>query len=123
MSGIETKQSNETPREKLRRETNETLNWLKDKVKLNNDPWITKQPTLENWAAVFGYKYMWWKWEIVTRKENNNKYSVRIKKWVNLPNWKEWRQTQKNGNNETFNFNANDKNVLYLIMCISTFPS
>jgi hypothetical protein len=38
MSGIETKQSNETPREKLRRETNETLNWLKDKVKLNNDP-------------------------------------------------------------------------------------
>ena len=95
MSGIETKQSNETPREKLRRETNETLNWLKDKVKLNNDPWITKQPTLENWAAVFGYKYIWWKWEIVTRKESNGKYSVRIKKWVKLPNWKEWWQNQK----------------------------
>jgi hypothetical protein len=109
MSGIETKQSNENPREKLRRETNETLNWLKNKVKLNNDPWITKQPTLENWAAVFGYKYMWWKWEIVTRKESNGKYSVRIKKWLKLPNWKEWWQTQKNGSNETFPIIANDK--------------
>lgn len=109
MSGIETKQSNENPREKLRRETNETLNWLKNKVKLNNDLWITKQPTLENWAAVFGYKYMWWKWEIVTRKESNGKYSVRIKKWLKLPNWKEWWQTQKNGSNETFPIIANDK--------------
>jgi hypothetical protein len=109
MSGIETKQSSETPREKLRRETSESLNWLRDKVKFNNDPWIIKQPTLENWAAVFDYKYMWWKWEIVTRKEGNGKYSVRIKKWVKLPNWKEWWQTQKNGNNETFPINANDK--------------
>ena len=109
MSGIETQQSNENPREKLRRETSESLNWLKEKVKLKNDPWIIKQPTLENWAAVFGYKYMWWKWEIVTRKESNGKYSVRIKKWVKLPNWKEWWQTQKNGDNETFPINANDK--------------
>jgi hypothetical protein len=48
MSGIEIQQSNETPREKLRRETSETLNWLKDKVNLNNDPGIIKQPTLQN---------------------------------------------------------------------------
>jgi hypothetical protein len=38
MSGIETQQSNENPREKLRRETSESLNWLKEKVKLKNDP-------------------------------------------------------------------------------------
>jgi hypothetical protein len=48
MSGIETQQSNETLREKLRRETSETLNWLKDKVNLNNDPEIINQPTLQN---------------------------------------------------------------------------
>lgn len=109
MSGIETQQSNETPREKLRRQTSESLNWLKDKVKLNNDPWITKQPTLEDWAAVFGYKYMWWKWEIVTRKEGNGRYSVRIKKWVRFPDWKYDWQTQKNGDNKTFAIDANDK--------------
>ena len=109
MSGIETQQSNETPREKIRRQTSENLNWLKDKIKLNNDPWITKQPTLENWAAVFGYKYMWWKWEIVTRKEGNGKYSVRIKKWIRFPDWKYDWQTQKNGDNKTFAIDANDK--------------
>ena len=109
MSNIETQQSHETPREKLRRETTETLNWLRDKVNLNSDPWITKQPRLEKWVAVFNYKYMWWDWEIVTRKEGNGKYSVRIKKWVKLPDWKEWWRTQKNGNNETFAINANDK--------------
>ncbi len=90
-----------------------SLNSLKNLI--NTDSWITKQPRLENWAVVFNYKnipyyiHKWFDWEIVTRKEGNGKYSVRIKKWVNLPNWKEWWQTQKNGNNETFTFSANDK--------------
>lgn len=96
-------------REKYDKEINEKLSFLKKNILFNTDPWITKQPTLIKWAAVFNYKYMWWKWEIVTRKESNGKYSVRIKKWVNLPNWKEWWQTQKNGSNETFPIIANDK--------------
>lgn len=90
-----------------------SLNSLKNLI--NTDPWITKRPRLENWAVVFNYKnipyyiHKWFDWEIVTRKEGDGKYSVRIKKWVNLPNWKEWWQTQKDRDNETFTFSANDK--------------
>lgn len=106
MTGIETKQSSENPREKIRRETNETLNWLKNKVKLNNDRWITKQPEkLDNWSVFFNYKNKWWKWEIVTRKEWNT-YKVRIKKRINKQ-----RYTQMNWNSETFDFTANNKDA------------
>jgi hypothetical protein len=70
---------------------------------INNDPWITRQPRLEKWAAVFNYKYMWWDWEIVARKDINGKYSVRVKKLVRFPNWKEDWKTQKNGDKDTFN--------------------
>ena len=109
MSGIETEQKKDNRLEEFRRKTNETLAFLKNGIKLNNDPWITKYPSLENWAVVFDYKYMWWKWEIVTRKDINGKYSIRVKKWSTLPNWLEWWRTQKNGNNETFTFSANDR--------------
>lgn len=78
---------------------------------INNDPWITRQPRLEKWAAVFNYKYMWWDWEIVARKDINGKYSVRVKKLVRFPNWKEDWKTQKNGDKDTFNFDAKDKNT------------
>lgn len=109
MSGIETEQKKDNRLEEFRRKTNENLALLKNGIKLNNDPWITKYPSLENWAVVFDYKYMWWKWEIVARKDINGKYSIRVKKWSTLPNWLEWWRTQKNGNNETFTFPANDR--------------
>lgn len=107
MSGIETSKTNENPREEFRRKLRENLEWLKYQVSLNKEPWITKQPKLENWAAVFWYKSWWHEWEIVTRKENNT-YSVRIKKRVKLPNWEMWRQTQKNNNKDTFNFTTDN---------------
>jgi len=102
-------QEYESPREKLEKQTRETLGLLRSNVRLNNDPWITKLPRLVDWAAVFNYKYMWWNWEIVTRKDKNGRYSVRVKRWERLPNWWEWWRTQKNGNNETFTFSAKDR--------------
>lgn len=112
MPGFETASFGKNYWEKLREEEEirikDSLNNLKNMI--NSDPWITKQPKLENWAAFFDYKYMWWNWEIVTRKENG-KYSVRIKKWERLPNWKEGWRTQKNGNNDTFIFDAKNKNA------------
>jgi hypothetical protein len=38
MPGIETKQSSENPREKLMNKMRDNLNWLQNRVKLNNDP-------------------------------------------------------------------------------------
>ena len=96
-------------REKYDKEINEKLSLLKNDILLNTDPWITKQPTLRKWAAVFDYKYNWQDWEVVTRKEGNGNYSVRIKKKVRFPDWKfDW-QTQKNWEKDTFDFTANDK--------------
>lgn len=109
MSGIES--FSESPRSDLEAETRETLNFLQNNIKLNNDPWITKQPFIENWAAVFDYKNLWYNWEIVTRKESNGNYSVRIKKRVKLTDWKIWWQTQKDGKNKMFTFSASDKNT------------
>lgn len=109
MSGIEVNQSRESSREKIISQTEETLNFLKSNIKFNIELWITRQPRLEKWAAVFNYKYMWWNWEIVTRKTSNDHYSVRIKKKIKFPDWKfDW-QTQRNGGRETFDFIASDK--------------
>ena len=58
MPGIESYQKKETFFEKIDRETQEMLNFLKNNIGLNRDPWITKQPRLEKWAAVFDYKNM-----------------------------------------------------------------
>lgn len=110
MAWIES-QEYESPRKRLERQTRETLSLLSSNVRLNNDPWIIRLPRLIDWAAVFNYKYMWWKWEIVTRKDRNGRYSVRVKKWERLPNWWEWWRTKKNGNDETFTFSANDRIV------------
>lgn len=109
MAGIEAPNF-ESPRESLRRQTRENLRFLQGNVGLNNEPWITKAPKLENWAAVFRYKNRWTDWEIVTRKENG-RYSVRVKKWTDLPNWRKWWRTQKNGAKETFTFTANNKDT------------
>ena len=80
----------------------DTLQWT---LKLEDS--ITKIPYESGWAIVFDYEKQWQKWEIVTRKEWNT-YKVRIKKWTRLPNWRDWWQTQKNWNSETFNFEAKD---------------
>ena len=109
MPGIESNQKKETFFEKMDRETQEMLNFLKNNIWLNKDPWITKQPRLEKWAAVFDYKNMWRDWEVVTRKESNGNYTVRIKKMVRFPDWKYDWQTQKNGEKEIFTIKANDK--------------
>ncbi len=108
MTWIES-QEYESPRKRLERQTKEILSLLSGNVRLNNDPWIIKLPRLIDWAAVFNYKYMWWKWEIVTRKNRNGRYSVRVKRWETLPNWWEWWRTKMNDNNETFTFSANDR--------------
>ena len=90
----------------LKRETNDALNSLISWI--TPEKWITKEPTINNWAVFFDYENMMWKYEIVIRKENGT-YKVRIKKRVKLPNWKFWWQTQKNGKYETFDFSANSK--------------
>ena len=82
----------------------DTLQWT---LKLEDS--ITKIPYESGWAIVFDYEKQWQKWEIVTRKEWNT-YKVRIKKWTRLSNWRDWWQTQKNWNSETFNFNAENLN-------------
>lgn len=66
---------------------------------------VTKAPYEKDWAIIFDYEKSGQKWEIVTRKEWNT-YKVRVKKWTRLPNWKDWWQTQKNGNEETYNFTS-----------------
>ena len=101
--------SNKDPLERIKEEKNDLLKWLK---KFKEDhPWITKYPEIRtDWIVYFDYSKNWEKREIVTKKDNN-KYSIRIKKWNELPNWKMWWQTQKISDKETYDFNANDKNA------------
>lgn len=118
---LETKKEDESWIDKsinrIKKETNDALNLLKSNLSSNKevtkqqeksvDKWITKEPTKSNWAVFFDYENAKWKYEIVTRKENGF-YTIRIKKRVKLKNWKIWWQTQKNGNNETFDINASN---------------
>ena len=104
MPDIETDFPSKNYWELYEKETNEKLNILKNLIKINNDPWITKYPQKNgNWDVVFGYKNMWRNWEIITKKEWN-KYKVKIKKFKDGQ-----RNTQKIWNRETFDFNATDK--------------
>lgn len=92
--------------EQYEKEVNERLNWLKNNIKLNTDPWITKYPKkLENWAVVFEYKNMWWKREITTKKQWN-KYQIMIRRFNNG----KW-NVEKFWNSTTFDFNATSESA------------
>lgn len=74
------------------------------------EPSVTKGPEkMSNGKVLFDYKEKnGQKWEIITEKSWDS-YKIRVKKWVKLPNWQMGWQTQKNWNNEIFDFSAIDK--------------
>ena len=77
--------------------------------KLLNDKWWFSEVTDYKGKKVFGYTAEnWEKWEIVTEKSNDTEYKIRVKKWVQLPNWKYWWQTQKNWTEDLFSVTAKD---------------
>ena len=92
--------------------TREELASLKKEIIEWVEPSITKGPErLSNGKILFDYKEKnGQKWEIITEKSWDS-YKIRVKKWVKLPTWQMGRQTQKNWNNETFNFTATDKTL------------
>jgi len=83
---------------------------LKKEVAGSQEKWIIEAPKLTNNKESVFFDYQdknGQKWEIVCRKEWDN-YSVRVKKRLKWANWQEWRYTQKNWEDETFNISAND---------------
>lgn len=80
--------------------------------KLLNDKWWFSEVTDYKGKKVFGYTAEnWEKWEIVTEKSNDTEYKIRVKKWVQLPNWKDWWQTQKNWTEDLFSVTVKDSLV------------
>lgn len=103
-TSIEAFNSNSESYELIKNEINNLKKQLPNNFK--------ETPYESNWAIIFNYKHKKTHelYEIVTRKEWDN-YTVRIKKWGKLSNWQFWWQTQKFGNNETYNFSTKEKNT------------